>query len=179
MKWLIIIAVIITFLTIILGCSSSGDSSKITVTVRKITLNEISLGMNNIDVAFRVSNENETKTYLDKIEYKIYLGYNDSWIMIDQAEKQSMDINANEMTDFTVATMIEKKHLSKVITDKMLGAEPTKMKIDGFAWFEVGSESFEIQFNHEDDDPYNPLAEDENATTPNPIETGTEEAINE
>jgi len=178
MKWFIITSVVITLATFIPGCSSSRDGSDITVTVRKLTLSEISLEMNNIDVAFRVNNENEMKAYLDKMEYKIYLGHGDSWIMIHQAEKQSMDINANEMTDFTVATTIEKKHLSETITGKMLGTKPTTMKVDGSAWFTVGSESFEIQFSHKDNDPYNPLVIDESAGA-RPVETETEGATNE
>jgi hypothetical protein len=74
-----------------------------------------------------------------------------------------------------VTTSIEKKQLSEAITDKMLGAEPTEMKVDGFAWFEVGSESFEIHFEKTDIDPYNPLVEDIGTE---PVESGTQRATN-
>ena len=158
MRGLIIISVIAALASTIPGCSSSGDNSNITVTVEKITLSEMSFELNNIETAFGISNDNQTEVYLDKIEYRIYLGHNDKWMHVGLGEKESVDIGPGLFTNFIITTVIEKKEISEAMTDKMLGSEPTEIKVNGSAWFEVGSESFEVQFNHVDNDPYNPLS---------------------
>jgi len=168
---LIVIVAIAALVVTVAGCSSSGDNSNVTIIVKKITLSEVSFELNNIETAFRIGNENETEVTIDEIEYRIYLGHNDKWMHIGLGQEESVDIGPGSFTDFAVTTVIEKKELSNAITDKMLGAEPTEIKVEGKACFAVGSESFEIDFNHVDEDPYSPLKEVQNS--------GTEGATNE
>ena len=170
MKRVFIIAIITALISTIPGCSSSGGNSNITVTVNSITINEISFEQNNIDTSFQISNDNETAVYMDTIEYKIYLGRNDKWIHVGLGARESMDVEANISLNFTNTTIIEKK-LSKTITDKILGSESTMIKVDGSAWFTVGSETFDIQFIHEDNDPYNPPVDDK-SIEPKSVEAG-------
>ncbi len=178
MKWFKVVIILITLFAVTNGCSSSKNDSNISVNVDKISLNEISFEQNNVDTSFQISNNNKTAAFMDEMEYKIYLGHNDRWMHVGLGEMESVDIEAESSIDFTNTTIIEKKNLSETVSDKMLGAKSTMMKIDGSAWFTVGSESFEIQFTHEDDDPHNPRVNDQ-ITDSKPVTTGTEGAENE
>ena len=178
MRWFFAVVLLGVLSTISTACSSSGDDSNITIEVKKITLSEISFELDDIETAFQISNDNKTGATLDKIEYKIYLGHSDKWIFLGLGERESVEIEAGTATDLVVSIPIEKKQLSESMTDKMLGAKPTKIKIDGSAQFEVGSESFEIQFKKVDNNPYQPTGKDETAGT-EPVGAGTKENTNE
>ncbi len=178
MRWFQTIAIIIVIIAALPACSSSEDNSSVAIIVQKITLNEVSFDQNNICTTFKISNNNETSVTLEKIEYNIYLGHSDKWMHISLGEKGTQEIEADSTIDLSSTTIIEKKKLSETITDKILGAEPSIIKVDGSAWFTVGAESFEIKFSREDDDPYRQMIEDEDNET-STVEVGTDVAKNE
>ncbi len=157
MKLFVIIGTIIILSATMPVCSSSSDNSSINLIVRKITFIEISFDSNMVDVIFQIENDNEIIAHLNKLEYKIYVGHNDNWIMIGQGEEESVDIYASNWAGFTVSTTIPKKRLSESVTTKILGTKPVKAKVDGIAWFTVGSESYPIEFSQIDIDPYSLL----------------------
>lgn len=160
------------------GISCLKDSSDVTVTVKKITLSEASRASSKVDVHIQVKNDNAAGVTLEKIEYDIYLGYQDKWYWLGRGEKEVLEVGANDVADFTVTTTIDNSQLIDVVTGSFFGAEASEMKVDGRAWLKVGTVSVEVEFDAKDIDPYKPLLEDENIIT-EPVESGTEGAISE
>ncbi|NQT74597.1 MAG: hypothetical protein HQ553_17810 [Chloroflexi bacterium] len=160
------------------GISCLKDSSDVTVTVKKITLSEVSFATSTVEVSVQVENDNVVGATLERIEYDIYLGSKDKWIWLGRGERGALDIGASDVEDFLVTTIIDNSQLVDVITGRILGGEPTEMKVDGRAWFKVGTVSVEVEFDAKDIDPYKPLLEDENIIT-EPVESGTEGEISE
>ena len=159
------------------GISCLKDSSEVTVTVKKITLREASRTSINVIVNIHLINDSNEGTTLEKIEYDIYLGYQDKWYWLGRGEKDVLEISAKESVDFTVTTIIDNKQLVDV-AGSYLGADASEMRVDGRAWFKVGTDSVEVEFEKKDIDPYKPFLEDDSSTTET-VESGTEGSTSE
>jgi len=162
MKKLIVVLVVASALTTVLlwvivsrSCSCDKDKSNVTVNIQGIAITEISVAKTTVDVSIEVKNDNAVGATLDKIEYDIYLGHKGKWIWLGSGKKDSLNIEANKVADFAVTTKIENSQLLHIMMDSILGTEPTEMKVDGHAWFKVGSATFKIHFEGKDIRQYN------------------------
>ena len=131
-----------------------------------------------MDVQIQLKNDSNEGTTLEKMEYDIYLGYQDKWYWLGRGGKDVLEFDANDVADFTVTTTIDNSQLVDVVTGSFLGAEASEMKVDGRAWFKVGTDSVEVEFDEKDADPYKPLLEDKSIIM-EPVEAGTEGVVSE
>lgn len=158
--------------------SCSKDTSSVTVMAERIALVEVSFASSRVDVQIQVANDNAEVATLERLEYDIYLGYQNKWYWLGRGEKGDLEIGANDSSDFMISTDIDNSRLRNIATERILGTEPTEMKVEGQARFEVGEASVELEFDGKDVNPYEPLPEDK-GTIMEPVEAGTKGALSE
>lgn len=178
---LIVVPVVATALLWVLitdGISCLRESSSVTVTVRKITLSEVTPDLSKVDVQIRLENNNSEEAIVEKLEYDIYLGYQNKWYWLGRAEEEMIEVGADNSADFTMTTNIDNSQLVDVVTGSFLGEDASEMRVDGRSSFKVGTDSIEVEFDKKDTEPYKMFVEDE-STSPESVESGTEGAISE
>ena len=159
MKFLIATALVFALIVSAPGCSGKENNSNVKITVRKITLSEARHTRGIVDVNVRIENFNPVEVTLDRIEYSIYFGHEEKWILLGQGQKESVGIEADSVLDFMITTVIENNRIVSNLLEDILGTEPTQMKVDGHAWITRDKDTYEIPFENVDDKPHNQLTE--------------------
>lgn len=127
------------------ACSENSGPVKLSVT--GIALGEVSYRVIAVDAVFRMENRGESAAVMDRLEYDIYFGHKDKWIWLGQGRSQTATaIGPGETVDFTIETRVEGSPLIRRVTEAVLGAEPSQMKVEGRASFTMGESVFEMHF---------------------------------
>lgn len=126
------------------ACSKGGGPVRLSVT--GIALGEVSYRVIVVDTAFHMENRRESAAVMDRLEYDIYFGHKGKWIWLGQGGRTDTAIGPGETMDFTIETRIEGSPLIRRVTEAVLGAEPSQMKVEGRASFTMGESVFEVRF---------------------------------
>lgn len=157
MKALAVAGLLGVVIALITGCSCFKDASDVRVSVRKITISDLSFGESTVDVAVRIENKNPVGAVLEKVEYDIYIGHKDKWIWLGRGGEEGLNLGVDDTADFIITTKIDNGQLLKSAVDQIFGTEPSQMKVDGDAWFTVGPASIKVHFDEKDIDPFSPI----------------------